>query len=176
MHRRHHSLNLRPPCATIALALALALAACAPITRPDPPGFLGALIDRPPPTVQVKAVGPYPGPLSDPLPPLLTAGIADQIVAEPLRLSLAPNARLSLAEASERAAAAPTGATVLWQSADIGGAVIPARDAYRSHRGDICRDLQQQAQMTTGPAIDQVTLCHADLGDGRILWLPGSPD
>lgn len=146
------------------------------MTRPDPPGFLGALIDRPPPTVQVKASGPYPSPLSDPLPPLLTADMADQIVAEPLRVSLGPEARLSLAEASERAAAAATGATVLWQTAGAGGAVVPARDVYRSHRGEICRDLQQQAQTTSGPAINQVTLCHADLGDGRILWLPGSPD
>lgn len=174
MHRRHHSLNLRPP--GVAIALTLALAACAPYTRPDPPGLLGALIDRAPPTVQVSAASPYPNPLADPLPPLLSADMADQIVAEPLRPTLSPAARLSLAEASERAAAAPTGATVLWQSADAGGAVVPARDAYRSHRGEICRDVEQQAQTTTGPEIVQITLCHADLGDGRILWLPGSPD
>lgn len=154
----------------------LALGACAPFTRPDPPGPLGALIDRAPPTVTVAANGAYPNPLAEPVPPILTADIANHIVADSLLSSLSPTARLSLAEASLRAAAAPTGATVLWQTADAGGAVVPARDPYRSHRGDICRDLQQQAQTADGAARDQVTLCRADLGDGRVLWLPGSPD
>jgi hypothetical protein len=55
--------------------------------------------------------------------------------------------------------------------------VVPARDIYRSHRGDICRDLQQQAKKAVGPVTaDLVTLCHSDLGDGRVYWLPGSPD
>ncbi len=153
-----------------------ALGACAPTTRPDPPGLLGALTDRPPPTVQVKASGPYGDPLADPVPPLLSADIADQIVGQPLRPLLSPEARLSLAAASIRAASLMTGTTVLWQSADASGAVVPARDAYRSHRGEICRDLQQHAQTPTGPAVDQVTLCHNDLGDGRVYWLPGSPD
>jgi surface antigen len=159
-----------------ALGIALTLAACAPTTRPDPPGFLGALIDRPPPAVQVKASGPYPSPLADPVPPIIRADIANEIVAASLRPSLSTAARLSLADASQRAAAATTGTTVLWQSADAIGAVVPARDAYLSHRGEICRDLQQQLQNAGGPMIDQVTLCHHDLGDGRILWLPGSPD
>lgn len=154
----------------------MALAACAPYTRPDPPGLLGALIDRAPPPVLVAANSSYGNPLAEPVPPLLSPDIADAVVGEPLRGSLSPEARLSLAEASMRAASVDTGATVLWQSADAGGAVVPARDAYRSHRGEICRDLRQQVQTPSGPTIDQVTLCHHDLGDGRILWLPGSPD
>jgi surface antigen len=174
MHRRHHSPNRAPLGA--AIGIALTLAACAPATRPDPPGFLGALIDRPPPAVQVKASSPYGNPLGEPVSPIIRANIADEIVAATLRPSLSAAARMSLAEASERAAAATTGATVLWQSADAVGAVVPARDPYRSHRGEICRDLQQQMQNASGPMIDQVTLCHHDLGDGRILWLPGSPD
>lgn len=154
----------------------LALAGCAPATRPDPPGFLGALIDRPPPQVLVLASGPYPSPLSEATPPLINDAVATLIVAEPLRASLSAEARMSLAQASLRAATAITGATVLWQSADAAGAVIPARDPYRSHRGDICRDLQQQAQVSAGPRVVQVTLCHADLGNGHVLWLPGTPD
>jgi surface antigen len=174
MHRRHHSPNRAPLGA--AIGIALALAACAPATRPDPPGFLGALIDRPPPAVQVKASGPYGNPLGESVTPLLQADIADAIVAGSLRPSLSAAAGMNLAEASERAAAATTGSIVLWQSADSVGAVVPARDPYRSHRGEICRDLQQQAQVASGRVIDQVTLCHHDLGDGRILWLPGTPD
>ena len=158
------------------MSLLAALAACAPYTRPDPPGLLGALTDRALPPAQIKAVGAYGNPLADPVTPIISTDIADQIVADPLRSALSPDARMSLAEASMRAASAETGATVLWQSADAGGAVVPARDPYRSHRGEICRDLQQQVQNAGGPAIDQVTLCYHDLGDGRILWLPGSPD
>jgi surface antigen len=159
------------------LALLLALGACAPFTRPDPPGPLGALIDRPPPTPQLKATGPYGNPLAEPVEPLLSPAIADQIVGAPLRPTLSSEARLSLAAASLRAASATTGATVQWQSADASGAVVPARDVYRSHRGDICRDLQQTAKSATGAmTADLVTLCHSDLGDGRVYWLPGSPD
>lgn len=159
------------------MALLLALGACAPFTRSDPPGFLGALIDRPPPAVQVRAAGPFGNPLAEPVEPLLSTDIADRIVGAPLRSSLSPEARLSLAAASQRAASAMTGATAQWQSADASGAVVPARDVYRSHRGLICRDLQQQAKTAGGPLeADLVTLCHSDLGDGRVYWLPGSPD
>jgi len=157
--------------------LLLALAACAPYTREDPPGPLGALIDRAPPTVQVSATGPYGNPLAEPVEPLLSTDIADQVVGAPLRSTLSTEARLSLAAASMRAASAMTGAVVQWQSADASGAVVPARDAYRSHRGVVCRDLQQQAKAADGSvAADLVTLCHSDLGDGRVYWLPGSPD
>lgn len=159
------------------MALLTALGACAPLARPDPPGLLGALIDRAPPTAQVKATGPYGDPLAEPIEPLLSTDIADQIVGMPLRSSLSQEARLSLAAASLRAASAMTGTIVQWQSVDASGAVVPARDVYRSHRGDICRDLQQQAKSATGAVTaDLVTLCHSDLGDGRVYWLPGSPD
>jgi hypothetical protein len=157
--------------------LALTLAACSPFARQDPPGILGALIDRMPPAVRVEAAGPYGDPLAEAVEPLLSPDIADQIVGAPLRSSLGPEARLSLAAASMRAASAMTGAMVQWQSAGASGVVVPARDVYRSHRGDICRDLQQQAKSAKGPVMaDLVTLCHADLGDGRVYWLPGSPD
>jgi surface antigen len=175
MHCRDHSSN--PLTHSAALALLLALGACAPYTRPDPPGLLGALFDRAPPAVQVKAAGPYGNSLAEPVSPLLSADIAEQIVGAPLRSTLSPEAKLSLADASMRAAAAQTGTIVQWQSADTSGAAVPARDVYRSHRGFICRDIQQQAKTPEGPAlVDLVTLCHSDLGDGRTYWLPGSPD
>jgi len=175
MHGNNRSLNRLTLSA--ALASLLALGACAPFARQDPPGLLGALVNRAPPIVAIKATGPYGDPLAEPVEPLLSADIADQIVGAPLRSSLSPDARLSLAAASLRAASAMTGTIVQWQSADASGAVVPARDVYRSHRGDICRDLQQQAKSARGsPTADLVTLCHADLGDGRVYWLPGSPD
>jgi surface antigen len=174
MHRRHHTVN-RPGLLAFAGA-ALVLSACAPTTRPDPPGLLGALFDRPPPAITVAASGPYGNPLAEPVPSLISADMADRMIAQSLRPALSAEARLSLAAASVRAATATTGTTVMWQSADTGGAVVPARDPYRSHRGEICRDLQQQAQSPAGPTVDLMTLCHADLGDGRVLWLPGSPD
>jgi hypothetical protein len=175
MHRDHYNANRLTLSA--ALTLLLALGACAPFTRPDPPGFLGALIDRAPPTVQVEATGPYGNSLAEPTPPLLSTDVADQVVGVPLRSVLSTEARLSLADASMRAAAAMTGTIVQWQSADASGAAVPARDIYRSHRGVICRDIQQQAKTADGPAMaDLVTLCHTDLGDGRTYWLPGSPD
>ena len=74
------------------------------------------------------------------------------------------------------AASAATGTAVSWQTADAGGIVVPARDVYLSQRGLICRDLQQQVHKPDQSQIEQVTLCHEDLGDNRIPWLPGSPD
>src|SRR5690348_3525548 len=130
MHRCDHSSNRLT--LGVAMALLLALGACAPFTRPDPPGPLGALIDRPPPTIQVNANGPFGNPLAAPVEPLLSADIADEIVGPPLRPLLSPKARASLAAASLRAATLTTGTRVLWESPDASGAVVPARDVYRS--------------------------------------------
>ena len=140
------------------------------------PAPLGTLLDRRPPPVAVRSSSPYPGPLNPPAAPLLTAEIADQLVAEPLRAALSAEARASLAQASELAAAVATGVAIDWKAADKSGVVVAARDVYLSHRGHVCRDLQQQLQTPDGPRAAQVTLCHTDLGGGRLLWMPGSPD
>lgn len=140
------------------------------------PGPLGALFDRKPPPVWIRAGGPYPGPLSEPVRPLITADVADRVVAAPLRAVLTPEARANLAEASMLAASAATGTEVSWKAAEASGAVAPARDVYLSHRGLVCRDLQQAMQKADRKQVAQVTLCREDLGDNRILWLPGSPD
>jgi len=193
MHRRHHSVKTAARRFAFAALLPL-LAACGTSDWPgssqvsvpndwddvalrlSEPGPLGALIDRKPSPVAIRASGPYPGVLNEPVPVLITADIADRVVAEPLRPALSAEARLSLAAASMTAAAAATGAAVRWEGVDASGAVLPARDVYLSHHGRICRDLQQFVQQGNRRKAEQVTLCREDLGDNRILWLPGSPD
>jgi surface antigen len=191
MHRRHHSAALRAW--VIVLGAAGMLAACgeydslkgqsfdqidwsAKVDQYSQPGPLGTFFNRKPPPVWIRASGPYPGSLSEPLSPVIAADLADEIVAEPFRAALSAEARMNLAEASMAAASAATGTSVAWTAADAGGAVVPARDVYLSHRGRVCRDLQQRVQTADGPAAAQVTLCREDLGDNRILWRPGSAD
>jgi hypothetical protein len=140
------------------------------------PGPLGIFFNRRPPPIWIRHSGPYPGPLSEPVPPLIAPDVAEAIVAPSLRAALTQEGRLNLAAASMLAASAATGTGVSWKSADAGGMVTPARDVYRSHRGHICRDLQQRVEKAKGVQADQVTLCREDLGDNRVLWLPGSPD
>jgi hypothetical protein len=191
-HDRHHS------AASIArlltLGATLTLAACgeydslkgitstdqidwpAKVEQYSQPGPLGTFFNRRPPAVSIRASGPYPGPLSEPVPPLIAPDIADAVIAAPLRVSLNPEARMNLATASMLAASAATGTAVSWKAADASGAVMPARDVYLSHHGLICRDLQQQVQKSNQSQVEQITLCHEDLGDSHFLWLPGSPD
>ena len=140
------------------------------------PGPLGIFFNRRPPPVWIRHSGPYPGPLSEPIAPLIAPDIAEAIVAPPLRPSLTQEGRINLAAASMQAASAATGTAVAWRSPDASGAVTPARDIYRSHRGHICRDLQQRVEKGNRAQAEQITLCREDLGDNRILWLPGSPD
>jgi surface antigen len=140
------------------------------------PGPLGTFFNRKPPPVWIRASSPYPGPLSEPAPPLLTAEMIDQVVAAPLRPLLTAEARANLAQASVLAASAATGTAVAWKAADAGGSVVPARDVYLSRHGLVCRDLRQQVQKRDSEQAAPVTLCREDRGDSRIGWLPGSPD
>jgi hypothetical protein len=191
-HDRHHS-----PASIarlLTLGATLTLAACgeydsvkgmnstdqidwpAKVEQYSQPGPLGTFFNRKPPAVSIRTSGPYPGPLSEPVPPLIAPDIADAVVAAPLRVSLTSEARMNLATASMLAATAATGTAVSWKAADASGAVMPARDAYLSHHGLICRDLQQQVQKSDRSEVEQITLCHEDLGNSHFLWLPGSPD
>jgi surface antigen len=193
MHRRHHSAAFAAR--LIALVALGPLAACgeydsmrglsfdfgkidwtAKLDEYAQPAPLGTFFNRRPPPVWIRASGPFPGPLSEPLSPVIAASLADAIVAEPFRATLDAEARMNLAQASMIAASAATGTPVAWKAADAGGAVVPARDVYLSHRGHVCRDLQQQVETRDGTAAAQVTLCRADAGDNRILWLPGRAD
>lgn len=144
--------------------------------RFNQPGLLGALIDRPPPAVTIRASGPFPGPLSDSAPPLLTAAMADAVVAEPLRGALSPDARMDLARATILAASSATGTAVAWKAADAGGTVTPARDVYLSNHGLACRDLRQALDKPGASEIAPVTLCRAPVGEDRPSWAPAQPD
>jgi len=140
------------------------------------PGPLGTLFNRRPPGTRIRTSGPYPGPLSEPVPPLIAPDIADSVIAPPLLPSLGAEARMSLASASMVAASASTGSGVTWQSTDMSGTVTPAHDVYLSHHGLVCRDLQQQVRKSEQSQIAQITLCHQDIGDSHVFWLPASPD
>jgi len=140
------------------------------------PGPLGTFFNRRPPVTRIRTSGPYPGPLSEPIPPLIAPDIADSVIAPPLLPSLGAEARMSLASASMVAASASTGAGVAWQATDMSGTVTPAHDVYLSHHGLVCRDLQQQVRKSEQSQIAQITLCHQDIGDSHVFWLPASPD
>ena len=144
--------------------------------RLNQPGPLGALIDRRPPAVTIRASGPYPGPLSDPSPPLLTPAMAQAVVAEPLRSALSPDATMDLARASILAASVATGTAIAWKAADAGGTVTPARDVYLSSHGLACRDLRQALDKPGAPEIAPMTLCRAPVGEDRPSWEPAQPD
>jgi len=192
MHHHHHSAASAAALATLAAILMLSGCSDADSVHPfdslnridwsaeferyNQPGLLGALIDRPAPPVSIRASGPYPGPLSDPAPPLLTPDMAERIVAEPLRLSLSAEARMNLARATVLAAAAATGTAVDWSAADSGGTVVPARDVYLSHHGLACRDLRQTVEKAGTANIQAVTLCRAHVGENRAEWMPEALD
>jgi hypothetical protein len=195
--RLHHT--AAPLARLAALGAILALAACSessPIhpfdsagqtnwteefQRINQPGLLGAFIDRRPPAVTIRASGPYPGPLSDTAPPLLTQAMAEAIVAAPLRAGLSPAALMDLARASVLAASLATGTSVAWKAADANGTVTPARDVYLSRHGRACRDLRQAldkagSDKSGSPEIAAVTLCRPHVGDDRAVWEAEDPD
>ncbi len=144
--------------------------------RINQPAPLGALINRKPPPVAIRSTSPYPGPLSDAAPPLLSAELADEVVAAPLRANLTPAARMDLAQASMLAAAAATGTAIEWKAADAQGIVAPARDVYISHHGLVCRDLRQTVEKARVAEIAPMTLCREDLGRGGTAWRPATDD
>ena len=183
-----------PTATALALASLLGLAACSQGEAGHPlgslgkidlldglrqlnrPGLLGSLIDRKPPPVSLRASGPYPGPLSDAMPPILTTQLADQVVAAPLRASLTPDARMDLARASVLAATVATGTAVPWKAAKAQGIVVAARDVYISPHGLVCRDLQQAVREAGTEKIEPVTLCREDIGADRRAWRPATVD
>lgn len=191
-HRPHHT--AAPLGGLAALGAILALAACSessPIhpfdsvgqtnwteefQRINQPGLLGTFIDRRPPAVTIRASGPYPGPLSDTAPPLLTQAMAEAIVAAPLRAGLSAAALMDLARASVLAASLATGTSVAWKAADANGTVTPARDVYLSRHGRACRDLRQALDKSGSPEIAAVTLCRPHVGDDRAVWEAEEPD
>lgn len=178
MHDRHHTAKSAVRLAAFCLAGAV-LAACSLDTVDVDvlrPGYLGSLIDRPPPPVTVSRLGPSGDLLADPVAPVIPAGAVDQIVAEGLRNWLTPIERESLAGASQQAAVAPTGAIVPWQSVNGAGAptargtAVPVADVFRSGHGLICRHVRQSVDKDGTTHIQQASLCRSDLGDGLFVW------
>lgn len=159
----------------------LALAACAPRDVLQP-GYLGRLIDVPPPMPQLVVGGHSGSLLQGSVPPVVPADLADAAVAPPLRAWLTPADRASLASASQHAAVAITGTIVPWQGADgrgqptASGTVMPTGEAYRSQHGPLCRDLRQSVTKDGEPHPQQVTLCRTDEGNGLYLWLLAQAD
>lgn len=178
MHGRHHSAKSALRLAGFCLAGGL-LAACS-LDKVDTdvlrPGYLGSLIDRPPPAVGVSHVGPSGDVLASPVAPLLPPGAVDQVVAEGLRNWLTPIEREGLAGASQQAAVAPTGAMIPWQAVDGAGAptargtAVPLADVFRSDHGLICRYVRQSVDKEGATHVQQASLCRTDLGDGLFVW------
>jgi hypothetical protein len=140
------------------------------------PGYLGRLIDQPPPPITVSRGGPSGDLLASPVVPLMPPETADKTVAEALRNWLTPIEREGLASASQAAVAAPTGSIVPWQAVDGTGAVtargtvIPLADVFKSGHGPICRVVRETAEKAGTTHVQQASLCRADEGDGLIVW------
>jgi surface antigen len=140
------------------------------------PGYLGAFVDHAPPAPQVVAGGPTGVLVQGPLTPDMPTQAADAAVATPLRPWLTPAERDSLAEASQRAAAAPTGTAVAWQAKDGAGNVTatgmatPATDAFRAEHGELCRGMQQSADKNGDTHLSRAILCRIDLGASAHFW------
>jgi surface antigen len=140
------------------------------------PGYLGSLIDRPPPPIVVGRGGPSGDLLASPVAPLLPPDAVDQVVADVLRNWLTPIEREALAGASQQAAILPTGSIVPWQAVDGTGAVtargtaVPLADVFRSGHGLVCRIVRQTVDKGGAAHIQQASLCRADEGDGLFVW------
>jgi len=176
-HTAHH--NRRASAALPGLALAaLALAGCAVLPLPAD----ALLLHKAPPRIVATRGGAWGEALEGPTPPIVADEMVDATIAESLRPWLTWIERRELAQASQRAAVAITGTRVAWQARDgadtptAAGTAMPIREAYRSVRGRICRDLRQSVELSRGPREQQVTLCRDDQGSGLYVWVLGDAD
>jgi hypothetical protein len=170
----------------LGLAAALALGGCDAMNRLaqinhldelDHPGALGRLIDQGSPPVTLAAGGPsgvlVTGPYVTDVPDLAV----NRVIAAGLTDWLTFNERRNLAMASERAAAAATGASVAWESHDgthaltVSGGAVAVGDVFRSHGGSICRDVRQSFAKGGTLHAQTVTLCRDQIATGVTLWL-----
>jgi hypothetical protein len=163
----------------------LALAGCAEFDRQVDqgleearhPGALGRLIDTPPPAVTVVAGGPSGVLLSGAYVPDVPDMAVDSVVGYGLTEWLTFEERRDLAMASERAAIGVTGTELPWHSHDGGdtvtatGGAVAVGDAFRSLRGEICRDVRQSFTKNGEPHAQTVTLCREPIESGATLWV-----
>lgn len=183
-HDRHHSAKVGFRLAALCVAGGI-LAACSADSIDKGtlrPGYLGSLIDHPPPPVTVSHGGPSGVLVVGPSAPAMPAEFADRAIADGLRDWLTPIEREGLAGASQRAVAAPTGTPVTWQALDGTGAVtaqgtaVPLEDVFRSRHGMMCRIVRQSVDKDGTPHVQQTSLCRIDEGDARQLWLVAKLD
>jgi hypothetical protein len=162
----------------------LALGGCSSdfLTELNRPAFLGNQIDRPPPAVDVVSGGPTGVLLTGPYVPDVPDKAVDAVVATGLKEWLTFAERQSLAMASEHAAVATTGAPVAWTAADGTGATtakgsaVAVSQAFRSLRGEICRDVRQAVDKDNLPHAQTVSLCRTEIATGEHLWTVAAPD
>jgi hypothetical protein len=140
------------------------------------PGYLGRVIYPEPPPATVVTGGPTGVLLSGTYLPDVPDTAVDQIVAADLKDWLTFEERKSLAAASERAAIGKTAKPIDWEAKDGGDAVtasgnaVATSAAYRSLRGQICRDVRQFVFKNRTEHIDAVALCRAPDGAAIPLW------
>jgi surface antigen len=164
-------------------ALALALAGCTEVASSLKSAALDlgvpvpAAFDRTPPQVPVVRGGASGELLAGAAPPLLPEDAVDEVVSPGLKEWLTPLERRQLADASQQAAVAPTGAPVPWQAADAkgaataAGAAVPVNNVFRSVSGRICRDVRQYVEKANEPHQRLVTLCREYHGDDLAIWV-----
>jgi len=109
-------------------------------------------------------------------------GAVDSVVGAGLRDWLTYDERRSLANASERAAVAETGASIAWQAqggADdvtASGSAVATGDPYRSHHGHVCRDVKESADKNGKTHAQTVTLCRDVIASGVAVWVVAEID
>ena len=139
-------------------------------------------LQKPPPEITLRRGGPSGELLGGPVPPALSEEAADAAIGETLRPWLTPIERRELAEASQHAAIALTGAPIGWRAVDGADAVTATGTAlavgapYYSVRGHICRDLSQSVSKSAELRQQEVTLCRDDPLSGPAVWLLGQRD
>jgi len=168
---------------------ALALAACttaddlkARVEEYNHPGFLGRIIDRPPPAVAVTSGEPTGALLAGPGLAELPDTSVDRVVAAGLKDWLTFAERKDLALASERAAIGATGVAVEWRSHDgarsptANGSAVAVDDVYRSLRGQVCRDVRQNITKLDDSHEATVMLCRTEIAAGVAMWAVAAAD
>ena len=139
-------------------------------------------LERTPPPVTVGNGGPAGELLAGAVPSSVPDDAVDDIVAAALRPWLNPIERRQLAEASERAATAPTGTAVGWQAVDgrgaptATGAAMPTNGVFRSIAGALCRDVRQVVEKGDKAHEQAIVLCRQYLNNDVALWLIGNPE
>ena len=146
------------------------------------PGYLGRLIYAEPPPVTVTTGGATGKLLGGVATPEMPDAAVDEIVSPALKAWLTFEERRVLAAASERAAISAMAKPIDWQATDgddavtAAGTAVATGGAYRSQRGQMCRDVRQNVVKNNAPHVEAVTLCREPDGAGVALWTVADAD